>query len=76
MMPEHLAGALGGLIGGCVFIAFGFWRKRELRRGSADHFDKTTTREERRFAWFPLFVMGPLFILLGIWQFILLIMNR
>ncbi len=74
-MTEHLQGILVGLIGGGAFIAFGLWRARELRRGSTDHFDKTTMREEQRWAWFPLFVIGPLFIVLGLWHLILLILN-
>jgi len=74
-MPEHLEGTLVGLIGGAASIAFGLWRTMELRRGSTDHFDETTMREERRLAWFPLFVLGPSFLVLGLWQLILLILN-
>jgi hypothetical protein len=58
--------SIGAIALGVAFLLFGFWRLKELRMGSTDHFDKVTLSIEQRFVWLP-FLLGSLAIILGIY---------
>jgi len=71
---EHLEGMLVGLIGGPLLIIFGRWRNKEFHNGSTAHYDKATMREEKKSIYIPL-VVGPILILVGIWNLIALTLD-